>query len=215
MPFSSQAEGVERLAHRELLHVVRDLGVDERDRVLPPEQKLAHVGHVEEPGPLSHGRVLLHHACVLHRHAIASEGDEPSAERLVLADERGLLELLRHGWRNVAPFPFSRNGLRGEANCRNQFHSASSHRDMVVMVCRGPRGDRACTPGSCSRHDSCSHFGAMARVVTVLTWTAILTLPGGVLLLPVVAARYFKKRNEELPRSEGEEPARDSEPEAA
>ena len=31
----------------------------------------------------------------------------------------------------------------------------------------------------------------MARVVKVLTWTAILTLPGGVFLLPVVVAKHY------------------------
>ncbi len=42
----------------------------------------------------------------------------------------------------------------------------------------------------------------MARVVKMLTWTAILTLPGGVLLLPVALAhhQYSKRKGrEELP----------------
>jgi len=34
----------------------------------------------------------------------------------------------------------------------------------------------------------------MARVVKMLTWTAILTLPGGVLLLPVVIAKRLADR---------------------
>jgi len=34
----------------------------------------------------------------------------------------------------------------------------------------------------------------MARVMKMLTWTAILTLPGGVLLLPVVIAQRLAER---------------------
>jgi hypothetical protein len=53
----------------------------------------------------------------------------------------------------------------------------------------------------------------MARVVKMLTWTAILTLPGGVLLLPVVVAHRLAKRKgrEELPVVDGDDAPEDRE----
>ena len=68
----------------------------------PGDPQLAHVAHVEESGRLAHREVLGDHSRKLHRHLPAGERNEPAAEFLVEAVERGAAERHPGDYRNDA-----------------------------------------------------------------------------------------------------------------
>ena len=102
-------------------HVVRGQRLQQRQRPRPADPQLAHVTHVEESGRLPHREVLGDHSRKLHRHLPAGERNEPAAEFLVEAVERGAAEGHPGDYRN-------RWALRSVCLSRHRFGLAQCNR---------------------------------------------------------------------------------------
>ncbi len=154
--------------------------------MLPFEHELPHVGHVEEADRVAHGGVLRDDPCVLDGHEVAGEGHETRAEGAMLLDQRCLLQpFVRHGRGTVAAAPLPFKGSAGAT-----WAVASTPATRLSWSAKARRARWRIWTWARAVH----MFSHMTPALRLLAWAAIVVLPGGVFLLPVVIADGLARR---------------------